>query len=220
MMGGMISAFGNALAVTKQSADYRRFAEDQQNKADDFSQKAGQVVTEQVTNDPAYILKEYLANNGMPGLQQYLDSVDKSVANNISTAENSASSGGALLSYLSSLMGAANEQKNKLYGDSASFIAQQKSNLADFRYGAQKSLDELAREERAKLNRIASQYQAAADANMSEANNMDSALISSTFNSMGSMMGGFGGGASGGGASRGGGMGGSMGATLGGMIGG
>lgn len=187
-MGGLVSTFGNAVAVSKQSGDYRNFGTRQEKKADEFTQKANQVVTQQVTNDPAYMLKEYLANNGMPGLQQYLENIDANTANQIAVGEKSASSGGGLMAYLASVYGGNDLQKNKLYSDSALFEANNKSNLADTRYTWQTNYDTLARNERNKLNKVASQYQAAADTNIEEANKMDSALIGSTFSSMGGMM--------------------------------
>jgi len=216
-MGPIMQIVGSAIGSTMQSAALRRQAAKQEKKANEFTLKANQVVTEKVTEDPAFMLKEYLANNGMPGLTQYLQDINKNSSNQIASAENAASSGGQLLNFMGGIDNSANQSNQKLYNDSASFVAAQKSNLADTAYAWQTNYDTIARQERAKLNKVASQYQAAADLHQYDADKMDAALVTSTFSNAGSMMGGMGGMGGGGGMAGGGGAAGGMAGAMAGM---
>lgn len=208
----------NVLGTGLQAAQGMQFAEEQQQKADDFTRKAAGVITKKITDDPAYILKQYLAQNGMPGLQQYLEDIDENQADQLSIARKGSSGGGQLLAYLAALQGQSDAGKRKLYQQSSESTFQQEERLANDRFAWQNQFDEMARQERARLNKVASQYQAAADLNKVDASRMLFSMIGSTGNSLGSIVDGSS--SIGGGVSMGGGMAGGMGASLGGMIGG
>jgi len=185
MVGAIMGMMGSLIGAGIQASNENQLAGEQGKKAQQFSKEAGNVVAKKVTDDPAFILKQYLANNGMPGLQQYLETIDENEANQIAIGKKSASSGGQLMSFIAGLQGNADASKRKLYTDNASYTAAQQSNLADTQYAWQTNYDTLARIERAKLNKVASQYQAAADLNRSDADR----IVASMFGSIGSSLG-------------------------------
>ena len=185
--GSLLQIFGAGIASTMSSANKRRVATDQRKKANELLTKANQVVTKDITQDPAYKLKQYLAQQGIPGYEIYKDNILQNQANAAYQGSQNASSGGGMLAYLASLNNSTNQQLNKLNAENAKFMAGNISDLATTQYDWQQAADEIARTERRKLSRAASQYEEEATLNKYAADEQDVALVGSTFSNMGQL---------------------------------
>ncbi len=186
--GSLIQIFGNAIASTLSSANKRRIALEQKKKGKELLTKANQVVTKDITTDPAYKIKQFLAQQGLPGYEIYKDNILQNQANAVYQGTQTAGSGGSMLAYLASLQGGTNQQLNDLSSKNANFIAGNQSNLAEERYNWQQIADEIANTERRKLSKAASQHEEASTLNKYAADEQDTALIGSTFSNMGELM--------------------------------
>lgn len=186
--GALVSMFGNAISSTMSSANKRSIASEQKKKGEELTRKANQVKTKDITTDPAYKIKQFLAQSGVPGYEQYKDNIMQNQANMAFQGAQNASSGGGMLSYLASIQGSTNNALNTLSTKNAEYIAGNLGDLADTRYSWQQTADEIARTERRKLSKAASQYESAATLNKYAADQQDTALIGSTFSNMGQQM--------------------------------
>ncbi len=77
--GGFVQILGTILSGIKGARDKKRVALDQKNKAKELLNKANSVTTKQATDDPAYKIKAFLAQSGVPGYEQYLEGIDQNM---------------------------------------------------------------------------------------------------------------------------------------------
>lgn len=186
--GELIKIFGSAISSTMSAANKRKIAADQKKKANELLTKANQVVTKDVTMDPAYKIKQFLAQQGLPGYEVYKDNILTNQASAAYQGSQASSSGGQMLAYLASIQGTTNQQLNNLYAQNADYVAGNITDLANTRFDWQQTADAIGREERKKLSKAASQYEEASTLNKYAADEQDTALIGSTFSNMGELM--------------------------------
>lgn len=210
-MGGMGGGMGFGLIGTAvqgvmgimSAKEKAKVAKQQMEKAKKLQLEANQVQTKSVLDDPAYKMKEFLANSGLPGYDTRTQEIEGNTATAGAQGMKTASSGGQALSYLAALQVGQDKQLRDLGVQDATFRATQKGNLASTRKTWQDEFDALARLEKEKLNYAASQYENAGTLNKLAAKEQIYSTIGQTVSNMfgssqggGSSSGGMGGGMS------------------------
>lgn len=186
--GGLTQIIGTIVTGIKASRDKKRLAADQKVKSKELLNKANSVVTKQAVDDPAYKIKAFLAQSGVPGYEQYLQEIDANTEAQIMAASKGASSGFGEEAYLSSLEGEANAQKRNLGVSNDAFKAGQKKNLANTLYQMQSGFNAQAKSEKEDLNNAATKYEAASTLNKSAANEQIATTVGTAFNQAGDMV--------------------------------
>lgn len=191
---GMIAQIaGTALTGMKSARDKKLLVKDQKAKAQELINKANSVVTKKATDDPAYKMKAFLAQSGVPGYEQYAEGIDNNTEDQVIAASGAADSGFGLESFASALEGSANNQKRGLDIMNATFLASQKNQLASAQKSMQDTFDAQANKEREDFNSAASSYEQSSTLNKSAANEQIAATVGTVGNQVGEVMGGFGG---------------------------
>ena len=157
-IGGFASLITNLISAGEKGAQAKK----QQGKATQLEAQANAVTPENPLNDPAYKMKAFLAAAGLPGYEQYKEGYNQDEENAVAHAEKTTKSGGALLNFL----GASEAQKNKavtnLNTQNAAYVDGKKVALADQYETEKMNFDQIARDEKAKLNYAATSYENAA----------------------------------------------------------
>ena len=161
-IGAAIGVGGNLLTQIIGAIEKSQTSKQQKAKAGQLEAQANAVVPENPLNDPAFKMKQFLAEAGLPGYEQYKLNAEQEEANAVAQAQKSTRSSGALLNFL----GAAEGQKNKtitnLDTQNAAYIEGKKVDLANQYEQEKVNFDAIARDEKQNLNYAATQYENAA----------------------------------------------------------
>ena len=158
-IGQAFAAIANTVAQEASAGKKDAVAKKSRDKAASLEAQANALRPENPYNDPAYLQKAFLAAAGLPGFDQYAEGFGQDEANAVAKAAKMTNSGGGLLNFLA----ASEAQKNKsitgLNTQNAGYIEGKKVDLANTFETEKTNFDQIAREEKSKLNYAATTYE-------------------------------------------------------------
>jgi hypothetical protein len=161
-IGAGIQGFASLVTNLVSAAQKNDLSKKQYAKGQQLESQANAVVAENPLNDPAFQMKQFLAQAGIPGFEQYKEGYNQDEANAVAHAEKDTNSSGALLNFLAASEGQKNKAVTSLNTQNAAYIEGKKVDLANQYETEKMNFDQIARDEKAKLNYAATTYENAA----------------------------------------------------------